>query len=286
MFIDESDIYKSCSLCPRDCLVDRTKNSDGICGMDMNLRIASFGPHYGEEPELVGFTASGTIFLSGCSLLCEFCQNYDISHQKHGRQFNSEELTEMILNLQQIGCTNINLVTPTHFSPSLINAIIRAKDYGLKLPVVYNSSGYEKAETLKMWEGIVDIYMPDFKFVDSEKSKLYCDCPDYFDFASQAILEMQRQTGNLVIKNGIARRGLLIRHLVLPKNQSDTKEVIDFIAEKIGTDTYLNLMDQYRPAHEANKYNLLNTRTNKEEFYEFVNYAKSIGFTRPDWLYQ
>jgi putative pyruvate formate lyase activating enzyme len=228
--------------------------------MGAALKISSYGPHYGEEPELVGFTASGTIFLTGCNLLCNFCQNHDISHERNGRFTDEDTLVEIMLNLQNMGAANINFVTPTHFSPQLINAAEKAKSYELNIPIVYNSSGYDKVKTLKMWEGIIDIYMPDLKFFEPEKSKLYADAPDYFDFASKAIIEMHRQVGDLVIRNGVAQRGLLVRHLVLPNNQSDTKEIIDFIAENIGINTYLNLMDQYRPAYRAFNNHLISER--------------------------
>ncbi|MFH1051727.1 MAG: radical SAM protein [bacterium] len=280
-----NEIYKSCNLCPRECKIDRTNFSSGTCGLYSKLKIASFGPHYGEEPEIVGRTASGTIFLSGCNLHCCFCQNFDISHQNNGIDYSIDELTDILLYLENLGCDNINLVTPTHFTPSLINSILKAKSYGLSIPIIYNTSGFEKVEILKMWEGIIDIYMPDLKFVDSEKSKLYCNCPEYFEFAAQAVKEMHRQKGDLIIKNGIAKRGLLIRHLILPNNQSDTKDIIDFVAEELGLNTYLNLMDQYRPMYNAYQNQKLIARIDKDELLRYVDYAKSMGFTRPDWLY-
>lgn len=249
------------------------------------MKIASYGPHFGEEPEIVGYAASGTIFLSGCNLLCAFCQNFDISHIKEGRYIDESSLVRIILEMQAAHFSNINLVTPTQYTPQLINAIDKAKSYGLKIPVVYNCGGYEKVNTLKLWEGLVDIYMPDLKFFSPEKSALYANAEDYFERASKAILEMQRQTGDLEIKNGTATKGLLIRHLVLPNNQSDTKEIIDFVAENLGTNTYLNLMDQYYPSYKASEYPKINGRVDKKEFEEYVQYAKDKGFKRPDYLF-
>jgi putative pyruvate formate lyase activating enzyme len=285
-----------CRICPHNCGVDRYKidshsfkNDDsgsGICGMDYRIKIASFGPHYGEEPELVGSTSSGTIFFSNCNLLCIFCQNYEISHFAEGRYYTEDEVAEIMLLLQDNGCNNINLVTPTHFSVQIINSIEKAKILGLNIPVVYNSSGYDKVNTLKNFEGLIDIYMPDIKFKDSAKSKLYAKAPDYFNVASEALLEMHRQVGDLIIRNGIARRGLLVRHLILPNNQSDTFEIIDFIYKKIGTSTYLNLMDQYRPCFNVFKINLINRRISREEYYNAVRYAAALGFHRPEYIYK
>jgi putative pyruvate formate lyase activating enzyme len=285
MIEDINRILKSCTLCPHECGADRTKGKEGICGMGSVPEIASYGPHYGEEPELVGRTASGTIFLSGCNLLCKFCQNFAISHEKNGVEFSIKEVTSIILNLQDIGACNINLVTPTHFSPQLITAIEGAKAEGLTIPVVYNTNGYDKVDTLKMWEGIVDIYMPDIKFADSGKSALYSNADDYFEYASSAVLEMHRQVGDLVIKNGRAKRGLLVRHLVLPNGQSDTIDIINFVTENLGTNSYFNLMDQYRPVYRAYMYPKISSGVSTEEFSRYVEYAKYKGFTRPDYLY-
>lgn len=276
----------SCDICPHECRIDRTQNSDGICGMGAELEISSYGPHFGEEPELVGFSGSGTIFFTGCNLLCVFCQNYDISHQRNGYKISEGQLSDIMLSLQGQGCCNINFVTPTHFTPHIIHAIEIAKISGLNIPIVWNSSGYEKTETLKKLEGIVDIYMPDLKFVSSEKSRLYSEADDYFSFASRAVIEMHRQVGDLVIRNGRARRGLLIRHLVLPNNQSNTKKIIDFIADNIGCNTYLNLMEQYHPCYLAHKYPQIKDRINYNEYVIYINYAKGKGFCRPGYLFK
>jgi putative pyruvate formate lyase activating enzyme len=274
--------------------VDRTIGSEGDCGMDEKIKISYYGPHFGEEPELVGRNGSGTIFFSGCNLLCDFCQNSEISHFKSGNYYSVEDLSGIILGLQEIGCTNINLVSPTHFSVSIVNAILMAKQEGLHIPVVYNSSGYEKKETLKMMEEVIDIYMPDLKFTNAlitignkkiNASKEFCNAEDYFEFASGAIIEMYRQKGDLVVRNGIAKRGLLIRHLIMPNMMANTREIIDFVAENIGVNTYLNLMDQYRPEYKAKNYDIINRRACNAEIQTSIDYAKSRGFTRPDWLY-
>jgi putative pyruvate formate lyase activating enzyme len=253
--------------------------------MTAELVVASYGPHFGEEPELVGYFGSGTIFLSGCNLLCVFCQNYTISHCREGRIYSVSELVDVMLRLQEIGCHNINFVTPTHYAPQLAKAIVEAKSLGLTIPIVYNSSGYDKVDTLRELEGLIDIYMPDLKFVSPEKSEIYTEASDYFTYASAALIEMYRQVGNLVVRNGIARRGLIIRHLILPDNQSDTIEIIDFIAENIGTDVYLNLMDQYYPRYYAYQYPKISRSIIPEEYKYYIDYAKSKGFWNPKYIY-
>lgn len=280
------DLLKNCNICPRECFINRISGDIGYCGMGDKIVVASYGEHFGEEPEIVGHYASGTIFFSGCNLLCNFCQNFDISHNKIGKFVSIEDLSVIMLKLQDRECCNINLVTPTHFSPLILEAIIISKKKGLKIPIIYNSSAYEKAENLKYFDGYVDIYMPDLKFIDSRKSKDYCGAEDYFHSAFEAIKEMHRQVGDLIIKDGVALRGLLIRHLVLPNNQSDTKEIIDLVAENFGINTYLNLMDQYRPCYKACNYRLINRHLYQQEFVTIVNYAKNKGFYRPVYLYK
>ncbi len=276
---------RNCDICPHSCNVDRLKGEVGICGMTSELTIASYGPHFGEEPELVGFFGSGTIFFSGCNLLCVFCQNYSISHCREGRKYDLSELVDVMLKLQEIGCHNINFVTPTHYAPQIAKAIVEARSLGLAIPIVYNSSGYDKVDTLKALDGLIDIYMPDIKFIDPEKSKIYTEAPDYFIYASAALIEMYKQVGNLVVRNGIAKRGLIIRHLILPENQSDTTEIIDFIAANLGTDVYLNLMDQYYPRYHAYQYPRISRGIISEEYKYYVEYAKSKGFWNPQYIY-
>ncbi|MGB9771388.1 MAG: radical SAM protein [Candidatus Kapaibacteriota bacterium] len=276
---------KSCDICPHSCNVNRFDGETGTCGMTSQIVVASYGPHFGEEPELVGYLGSGTIFLSGCNLLCVFCQNYSISHCKEGRVYEIHELVDVMLKLQDIGCHNINFVTPTHFAPQIAKAIVEAKSLGLVIPIVYNSSGYEKVDTLKSLEGLIDIYMPDIKFKDPKKSEIYTEAPDYFIYASTALVEMYRQVGNLVVRNGVAKRGLIIRHLILPDNQSDTIEIIDFIAEELGTDVYLNLMDQYYPRFYAYQYPKISRSLIPEEYRYYVEYAKERGFWNPPYIF-
>lgn len=275
----------ACDICPHSCGVDRFATNAGVCGMGSDLVVASYGPHFGEEPELVGYTGSGTIFFSGCNLLCVFCQNYQISHCKEGKIFSIEELVDVMLRLESLGSNNITLVTPTHFAPQIAKAIVQARSLGLTVPIVYNSSGYDKVETLCELNGLIDIYMPVLKFVDPNKAGLYTEAPNYFEFASKAVIEMHRQVGNLVVRNGFARRGLIIRHLILPDNQSDTIEIIDFIADNIGSDVYLNLMDQYKPLFRAYQYPRVSSGIVYEEFHYYLEYAYRRGFRRPEYLF-
>ncbi len=282
------ELYASlsnCKICPHSCAVNRFENEIGTCGMPTDVYVASYGSHFGEEPELVGYFGSGTIFLSGCNLLCVFCQNFTISHCREGKCYSIQDLVDIMLDLQSKGCHNINLVTPTHYTPQLAKAIVEAKSMGLTIPIVYNTSSYDKVTTLKVIEGLIDIYMPDLKFKDPEKAKIYTEAPDYFAYASAAIIEMYRQVGNLVVRDGIARRGLIIRHLILPENQSDTTEIIDFIAESIGTDVYLNLMEQYYPHHLAYQYPKISRSLIYEEFNYYIEYAKAKGFKQPESLF-
>jgi putative pyruvate formate lyase activating enzyme len=241
-------LLSSCACCPRICGVDRTAGGRGCCGAGAFPFVSSYGPHFGEEPPLVGRRGSGTIFFAGCSLSCAFCQNYQISQERRGREVPVERLAEMMLELQSMGCHNINLVTPTHQVPQILDALAIAASRGLAIPLVYNSSGYEQPETLRLLDGIVDIYMPDAKYGSDAAGAALSGVPDYATVMKQALLEMQRQVGDLVCTNGIAERGLLIRHLVLPQDLAGTEEVMRFIAEEVSKDAYVNVMAQYRPA--------------------------------------
>jgi putative pyruvate formate lyase activating enzyme len=213
--------------------------------------VASYGPHFGEESPLVGQKGSGTIFFAGCNLGCIFCQNYDISHTSDGYVVSAVQLADIMLELQRMGCHNINFVTPSHVIPQILESLPYAVEKGLNVPLVYNSSGYDRVSALKLLDGIVDIYMPDFKFWDSSLSKRWCDAEDYPDRAKAALKEMHRQVGDLVIENGLAKRGLLVRHLVMPGCLDDTKEILRFVAQEISPNTYINIMDQYRPMGEV-----------------------------------
>ena len=275
-----------CNLCPRRCNVDRLKGELGFCKTGQLSIIASCNAHFGEEAPLVGQNGSGTIFFSHCNLRCNFCQNYDISHEGWGREVTAEQLAEMMLHLQNRGCHNINLVTPSHVVPQILCALTIAIKNGLKLPIVFNTSGYDRIHTLKLLDGVVDIYMPDFKFWDSDVAKRTCDAEDYPKVVQRSLLEMHRQVGDLRIdSDGITRRGLLIRHLVMPNNLAGSRNIMKFIVEKISPNTYVNVMSQYRPCGQASKINDLNTSIHPKEFKQVIEDAKKIGITRIDGRY-
>ncbi len=274
---------RACDICPRRCGVDRSSGERGTCGIGARAVVASWGPHFGEEAPLVGRNGSGTVFFSGCSLCCVFCQNYGISRLAEGEEVSAEELAGIFLDVERAGCHNLNLVTPTHATPQIAEGLGLAAARGFSLPVVYNCGGYERVETLRELEGAVDIYMPDLKFLDPAFSARYCDAPDYPDIARAAIREMARQVGPLAVDGkGIAVRGLLVRHLVMPGGASSTKEVIDFLADGIGRDTYLNLMDQYRPCGEADRFPEISRPISRKEWEEARDYALARGMTRLD----
>jgi len=271
------ELMNPCTICPRNCKVYRSRGEVGFCGITDVPLVSSVGPHFGEESVLVGTGGSGTIFFAGCNLGCIFCQNYDISHYKQGRPATIEQLAESMKELQKIGCVNINLVTPTHLAPAIAAAIELAKKTGLKLPIVYNSGGYDSADTLKLLEGFIDIYMPDMKFSDPKVAKELSAAADYPQVNRQAVLEMHRQTGDLVIEDGIAIKGLLIRHLVLPDNLAGSFEIIDFLAEQVSTKTAINVMAQYRPCFKAGAYLKINRRPTAEEIETVRAYASDKG---------
>jgi putative pyruvate formate lyase activating enzyme len=274
---------EDCTLCPRECHVNRLEGEVGFCETGKRAKVASYNAHFGEESPLVGRHGSGTIFISSCNLLCNFCQNYDISHLKEGIEVEPEQMAAMMIQLAKRGCHNINFVTPTHVVPQLLEALIHAIEQGLKIPLVYNSGGYDKKETIELLEDIFDIYMPDFKFWDEKWSDRYCQAPDYRDVAIAAIKEMHRQVGDLIIDDqGIAHRGLLIRHLVIPDNIAGTDKIVHFIAKEISPDTYVNVMDQYRPCGNAHKDEFINRRLTSQEFKEAMDMARKSGLKRLD----
>lgn len=274
---------ESCSLCPRECNVNRLKNEKGFCGTGRKIRIASYNSHFGEEAPLVGTNGSGTIFINSCNLLCSFCQNYDISHHNEGYELEPEQTAALMLQLADRGCHNINFVTPTHVVPQILEALVIAAENGLSLPLVYNSSGYDKKESLELLEGIFDIYMPDFKFWDSAWAEKYCEAPDYRETAESALREMHRQAGDLMLDDkGIAIKGLLVRHLVMPENISGTFEVMEFISNDISKNTYVNIMDQYRPCGNAIEDEFINRRVSSKEFSKAIEMAKRAGIERLD----
>lgn len=277
------EILKECTLCPRQCKVDRTAGETGFCKTGDKLFISSWGPHFGEEKPLVGYYGSGTIFFGYCNLGCIYCQNYTISNLGEGDEMSFEKLADIMVSLQKSGCHNINLVTPTHQMPMILHSISIAKELGLTVPIVYNCGGYESLESLKILDGIIDIYMPDFKYSDPEMGLKYSNAKDYPQAAKAALKEMHRQVGDLILNEwGIAQKGLLIRHLALPNNIAGTKEFVSFIAEEISNAAYVNIMDQYRPCYKAYDYPELNRRINNKEYKDAVKMALEAGLERLD----
>ena len=255
----------------------------GICKTGRLAIVSSFNPHFGEEDPLVGSHGSGTIFMTNCNLLCIFCQNWDISHQGEGSEVTSRALSGMMLHLQNTGCHNINFVTPTHLVPQILEGLSYAIEAGLNVPLVYNSGGYDSVETLRLLEGIFDIYMPDFKFWDPEMSRVYMKAEDYPERAREALQEMHRQVGDLILdENGIARRGILLRHLVMPEGIAGTRDIMRFVANEISPDTYVNIMDQYRPCGLAYKEKTLTRCITQAEYEASVEAAHEEGITRLD----
>ncbi|MCK5544079.1 MAG: radical SAM protein [Desulfobulbaceae bacterium] len=276
-------LLSNCELCPRRCKTDRLNDKRGICKTGLKAVVSSYTPHFGEESPLVGRNGSGTIFITHCNLLCLFCQNYDISHQGEGIEVTDEQLAAMMIDLQKQGCHNINFVTPTHVVPQILAALPHAVKNGLSVPIVYNSSGYDSVDTLRLLDGVVDIYMPDFKFWDPEKASCFAEAPDYPERAREALVEMHRQVGDLVLdERQIARHGLLVRHLVMPGGLTETKEIMRFLAREISLKTYVNVMAQYRPCGRASQYPPIDRPLSPEEFKKARQLAKEAGLTRLD----
>jgi putative pyruvate formate lyase activating enzyme len=266
-----------CVLCPRRCKVRRDKGEIGFCGITDKPIVSSAGPHFGEESILVGQGGSGTIFFAGCNLGCVFCQNFDISHYRSGQEVTIEELAQSMLHLQSYGCSNINFVTPTHVAPAIAAALELARKKGLTLPTVYNCGGYDSVETLKILDGFMDIYMPDMKYSDSAVAKQLSSAADYPEVNREVVKEMHQQVGDLQIEKGLATRGLLVRHLVLPENLAGSFEIIDFLAEEISPKTAINVMDQYRPCYKAHLHPRINRRPTFEEIESVRRYAIEKG---------
>jgi len=278
-------IMEECRLCPRECGVNRLKGETGFCrAPGTKLFISSFHPHFGEERPLVGWGGSGTIFFTHCNLRCIFCQNWEISHLGRGFERDIEELADMMIKLQEIGCHNINLVTPTHYSAHILKALDIAAERKLRLPVVYNTSGWERIEILKELDGIVDIYLPDFKYWDSKMAEKYSSgAESYPEITRKAILEMHRQVGVAKpARDGLMYRGLMIRHLVMPNNIGGSDKVMEWIAENLPKDTYVNIMSQYHPYYKAYDYPELSRRITAEEYKKVVDLARSLGLTNLD----
>ncbi|MGR3309150.1 MAG: radical SAM protein [Candidatus Brocadiales bacterium] len=292
-----NELLRECQLCPRRCKVNRLSGEKGICKTGKLPIISSYSPHWGEESPLVGEHGSGTIFITNCNLGCIFCQNYEISHLDEGNEVSLKRFAEMMLRLKDMGCHNINFVTPTHVIPQILTALPIAIEEGLDVPLVYNTGGYDLVESLELLDGVFDIYMPDFKFADSEVSARYCKAKDYPEIAKAAVKEMHRQVGDLIINNeshtpppplnrgereGVAERGLLIRHLVMPGGLAGTRKVMKFLAAEISKNTYVNIMNQYHPCGQAHKYPPIDRSTTFEEYQEAVKIAHEEGIERLD----
>jgi putative pyruvate formate lyase activating enzyme len=276
-----SEALHNCTLCPRECGVDRRTSEKGVCRTGVRARIVTYLPHFGEELPLRGTKGSGTIFFAYCNLLCNFCQNYHITHETAGKEVSDDDLAGMMITLQDQGCHNISFVTPSHVVPQILSALQIAVAKGLKIPLVYDTSAYDSIAALKLLEGIVDIYMPDFKFWNPETAALTCKAKDYPEVARRAIIEMHRQVGDLVVnKEGLAERGLLIRHLAMPKGLADTPRIMDFIATKISPRSYVNIMPQYRPCGRSFEIPALAVPLRKKEFEAALKDAEEAGLTR------
>lgn len=271
---------ESCQICPRHCRVNRLKDEKGFCHGERHARIYSYAPHFGEEPPLVGVHGSGTIFFSGCNLSCVFCQNFEISQLDQGTKVKAVGLAMIMKRLQDLGCHNINFVTPSHYVPQILEALVAARAMGLTVPLIYNSGGYDSVETLRLLDGIFDIYMPDMKYGSDEMALEYSNAPEYTRYAKAAIIEMHRQVGDLEIDDdGLAMKGLLVRHLVLPKGAADTAEVVRFLSQEVSGNTYLNVMAQYRPEYKACVYPELDRGITAQEYRTAIRMAADAGLT-------
>lgn len=271
-------LLSSCEVCPRKCGVNRLEGEEGFCHSGEEVIVSSYSSHFGEEPPLVGNFGSGTIFFTNCNLKCVYCQNYPISQLGNGNKVSLSELAKIMFALQKRRCHNINLVTPTHFVPQILKSLKSAIKMGLHIPIVYNTSGYDSVNTLKLLDGVVDIYLPDARYADKEIARKYSAAPDYFEIMKKALKEMHRQVGDLMTdKIDIARSGLIIRHLVLPEGLSGTKKIMHFIAREISPHTYVSLMAQYFPAYQAGQFLPLSRRINREEYKEALQVFKEEG---------
>mgnify|MGYP003879531977 CR=1 FL=1 len=274
-------ILKNCEICPRKCHVNRLKGEKGYCQLGYLPMVSAFHPHFGEETPLVGRYGSGTIFMTSCNLSCVYCQNYEISQLRIGEEVSFERLAEMMIELQNLGCHNINFVTPTPQVPQIVKSLEIAIKMGLKIPLVYNTNAYDSVKTLKLLDGIFDIYMPDAKYSDDKIATKYSSAPNYFEIIKKTIKEMHRQVGDLVIsEEGIAVRGLIVRHLVLPNNLAGSEKIFEFISKEISKNTFINIMDQYWPAYKAHQYPELSRRISEEEFQEAIKLTKKFGLKR------
>lgn len=272
------ELARSCKLCPRECGVNRLEGEKGVCGIGSAPVYSSANLHYGEEPPISGYKGSGTIFMTSCNLNCKFCQNYPISQLRNGNVISTEVLAALMLDLQDRGAHNINFVTPTHQAMAIFKALIIAYKKGLKIPLVYNSGGYESLEMLKLWDGIFDVYMPDSKYCDDDTALKISNISEYTKHNQAALKEMHRQVGVLELdKDGIAQSGLLIRHLVLPGGLAGSREVLRFISKEVSDETYISLMSQYFPAHKAVNHKILHRRVSRIEYQQAVDALEEFG---------
>lgn len=274
---------KSCRLCPRNCEVNRLEDEKGFCRTGRNAILTSFHQHFGEERPLVGRGGSGTIFFASCNMLCSFCQNFEISHGMQGREVTAQQLAAVMVNLAGTGAHNINFVTPSHVVPQILEALLIAVEHGLRLPLVYNTGGYDSVDTIRLLDGVFDIYMPDFKFWDNKWAERFCQIPDYRERVTEAVTEMHRQVGDLATdENGVATRGLLVRHLVMPAGIAGTPNVMKFLAGNISAETYVNVMAQYRPRGTAATDADIDRTISSSEFRAAAQAARDAGLTRLD----
>ncbi len=272
------DLMSPCRLCPRECGVDRLSGEKGTCKAGNIAEVSSHNDHHGEEPPISGWNGSGTIFFTHCNLRCLFCQNYPISHLGNGSETSADQLAAMMIKLQKRGCHNINFVTPTHMMPFIIEAMPIAVSNGFKLPLLYNCGGYESKDALKILDGVIDIYLPDMKYSDNEAAKKLSSCPDYVEHNQKAVLEMHRQVGDLKTDDaGIAQRGLIIRHMVLPRGLAGSEKILEFIAKKISANTAISLMSQYFPAYKATEINEISRSPSPEEYEQAVQALEKYG---------
>jgi putative pyruvate formate lyase activating enzyme len=275
----------ACDMCGWKCSKDRLNGQLGVCRTGSVARVSSYGPHHGEENVLRGWRGSGTIFFTRCNLRCQFCQNHDISQTDNGKLMEAEAIAGVMLELQALGCHNINLVSPTHVVPPILAAVWIAAQAGLRLPLVYNTGGYDSLEALRLLDGVVDIYMPDMKYANPNVALHYSKVHRYPEVNQTGVREMFRQVGNLQIdEHGLAQRGLLVRHLILPNGVAGTEQILRFLADEISTDTYINLMDQYHPAFQAHYYHRIDRPIKNEEFSTAVSEARRLGLYRLDQL--
>lgn len=274
-----SSLMKDCTICPRKCHVNRLAGQTGFCGQNAKLTAARAALHFWEEPCISGTSGSGTVFFSGCNLRCCFCQNYDIAHGEVGREISYGRLSEIFLELQDKGAHNINLVTPSHFIPQICAALQRAKALGLSIPIVYNTSSYETVDSLKYLQGLVDIYLPDLKYYSGELSRNFSHAQDYFSIAASAIAEMYRQVGSPVFdpQNGLMKRGIIVRHLLLPEQTKDSKKLLRYLHEAYGNDIYVSIMNQYTPLKHVAHHPQLNRKVTSEEYARVLKFAETIG---------